>query len=84
MGKIDRERLIGFCSQPEEVLWSVEFIGKWRAIPVALEINRKPPNWLQCLFVLSKQKVVEVGKQNDNKAAECTFILGSVELQLPV
>lgn len=43
--KTDRERLIGFCSQPEEVLWSwtVEFIGKWRPHPVALEINRRPP-----------------------------------------
>lgn len=42
--KTNRERLVGFCSQPEEMHhWSVEFVGKWRPNPVALEINRKPP-----------------------------------------
>lgn len=45
MEKINGERLIGFCSQPEEVFWSssVEFTGKWKPNLVALEINRKPP-----------------------------------------
>lgn len=42
--KTNGERLIGSCSQPEEVRsWSVVFIGKWRPNPVAMEINRKSP-----------------------------------------
>lgn len=42
--KTNGERLIVFCSQPEDMhSWKVEFNGKWRPNPVALEINRKPP-----------------------------------------